>query len=453
MTLIEAHLRDVKNMFARRAARAQRRAQRRGPARSRQRVLLIETHNMRDVADADLRRVTGIPAEAIALSTPRSTRARPARPTVPALLAEAMTGRPERQALQARVRRPRGTRGAAVAAGLKPVICVRRRLRLRQAEPEDLPADHRVEDSWDVGVNVAWPLWDGGRVKADVARRPPTSARSTSGSPSSTRPRLRGAPAAARSRRRRARRLSASADEVAAAAEARRVVAERFKAGLVSNTEVLDAQQALLVAELERTRPRPPRGSRRHASTARLGAEASHMTHAVTVRDLTRRFGAFLAVDHVSFDVEAGRDLRLPRQQRRREVDDDPDAVRTAQALVRDGAGRRNRRRPGSRRRQAAHRLHVAAFLALRAADRRGEHHVLRRPLRPRRSDARRAPGLRARRWPGWKAAGAPSRAISPAGGGSASPWAAPSSTSRASSSSTSRRAASTRSRAASSGS
>ena len=27
---------------------------------------------------------------------------------------------------------------------------------------------------------------------------------------------------------------------------------------------------------------------------------------AVTVRELTRRFGAFLAVDHVSFDVEDG---------------------------------------------------------------------------------------------------------------------------------------------------
>jgi outer membrane protein len=50
--------------------------------------------------------------------------------------------------------------------------------------------------------------------------------------------------------------IVATGEEVAAAAEARRVVAERFKAGLVSNTEVLDAQQALLVAELERTRSR-----------------------------------------------------------------------------------------------------------------------------------------------------------------------------------------------------
>jgi outer membrane protein TolC len=32
------------------------------------------------------------------------------------------------------------------------------------------------------------------------------------------------------------------------------VVAERFKAGLVSTTEVLDAQQALLVAQFDRTR-------------------------------------------------------------------------------------------------------------------------------------------------------------------------------------------------------
>jgi len=48
--------------------------------------------------------------------------------------------------------------------------------------------------------------------------------------------------------------IRAASDEVAAAAEARRVVAERFKAGLVSTTEVLDAQQALLVAQFDRTR-------------------------------------------------------------------------------------------------------------------------------------------------------------------------------------------------------
>jgi outer membrane protein TolC len=48
--------------------------------------------------------------------------------------------------------------------------------------------------------------------------------------------------------------LAASAEAVAAAAEARRVVEERFRAGVATNTEVLDAQLALLEAQVEQTR-------------------------------------------------------------------------------------------------------------------------------------------------------------------------------------------------------
>ena len=39
-----------------------------------------------------------------------------------------------------------------------------------------------------------------------------------------------------------------------AAAEARRVVGERYRAGVIAQTEVLDADVALLQAELDRTR-------------------------------------------------------------------------------------------------------------------------------------------------------------------------------------------------------
>jgi len=41
---------------------------------------------------------------------------------------------------------------------------------------------------------------------------------------------------------------------VRAAAEAHRVLGERFAAGVATNTEVLDAQTAMLQAELDRTR-------------------------------------------------------------------------------------------------------------------------------------------------------------------------------------------------------
>jgi len=48
--------------------------------------------------------------------------------------------------------------------------------------------------------------------------------------------------------------LTASSEAVSAAAEARRVVGERFDVGVATNTDVLDADVAWLEAELEHTR-------------------------------------------------------------------------------------------------------------------------------------------------------------------------------------------------------
>jgi outer membrane protein TolC len=48
--------------------------------------------------------------------------------------------------------------------------------------------------------------------------------------------------------------VAAAADGVRSATEARRVVGERFAAGVATSTDVLEAQVALLQAELDRTR-------------------------------------------------------------------------------------------------------------------------------------------------------------------------------------------------------
>ncbi len=58
---------------------------------------------------------------------------------------------------------------------------------------------------------------------------------------------------------------------------------------------------------------------------------------AVSARDLTRRFGAFTAVDRVSFEVRTRGDLRLSRPQRRRQVDHHPHALRHPRPDVGDG--------------------------------------------------------------------------------------------------------------------
>ena len=47
--------------------------------------------------------------------------------------------------------------------------------------------------------------------------------------------------------------MDAASDAVRSAAEARRVVGERFNAGVATSTDVLDAQVALLQIGLDRT--------------------------------------------------------------------------------------------------------------------------------------------------------------------------------------------------------
>jgi outer membrane protein TolC len=252
LALVEAHLRDVKNrldvgLVAPNdvlSAEAQ---------RSRERVLLIEARNARNVAEADLRRVTGISADvAIALDARLDGPLEP-MPTHDRLIAEARLGRPERQGIAARISGLAGRRDA-VAAGLKPTVLVGAGFDYARPNPRIFPRAAAWNESWDVGVSLAWPLWDGGRVKADTAE--------VSASQRALERRLAEFDTVLEFEVRQRRldlesvraAIEAANDGVAAAAEARRVVAERFAAGLVSNTDVLAAQQALLAAQFDRTR-------------------------------------------------------------------------------------------------------------------------------------------------------------------------------------------------------
>ena len=110
------------------------------------------------------------------------------------------------------------------------------------------------EDSWDLGVNVTWTLWNGGRTAAQVAeaRHLLDAARERTAELDSQ--------IALEVRQRRldlesARAQVATAEVgVRSASEARRVVAERFTAGVATSTDLLDAQVDQLEAELDRTR-------------------------------------------------------------------------------------------------------------------------------------------------------------------------------------------------------
>jgi len=102
-------------------------------------------------------------------------------------------------------------------------------------------------------VNVNWALFDGGRTRSEMAE--------AAASVRAVQERLADVDASlAVEIRQRLSELEASraaidaaSDAVRSAAEARRVLGERFAAGVATSTDVLDAHVALLQAELDRT--------------------------------------------------------------------------------------------------------------------------------------------------------------------------------------------------------
>ena len=103
-------------------------------------------------------------------------------------------------------------------------------------------------------MNVSWSLFDGGRVHAETAE--------ATANRLAAEERLKDFDSTidAEVRQRVVDLASAEAAIPAAdagvrsATEARRVIGERFSAGVATNTDVMDAQVALLQAELDRTR-------------------------------------------------------------------------------------------------------------------------------------------------------------------------------------------------------
>ncbi len=219
---------------------------------SRERVASIEASNARLVAEADLRRLTGIEGGALepaaALDTPPTLEVDQTR-----LIAEAIAGRPERRALTDRVDAAEARVSAAAASRL-PQVGIGAGFDYARPNPRIFPRIGRWEDSWDVSVNASWNLWDGGRASAEraeaVAGTKAAEARVADFDRQVTfevRQRLAELASSLA-------QIDAAADGVRAATEASRVLGERFAAGVATNTEVLDAQTAVLQAELDRTR-------------------------------------------------------------------------------------------------------------------------------------------------------------------------------------------------------
>jgi outer membrane protein TolC len=218
---------------------------------ARQRMLGVQAELARRTAEANLARLAGLtPGTPI---TPTARLDPPAPPADPGTLVEAARqGRSERQAIVRRMSAA-GERHHAALALARPVVAIGGGVDYARPNPRIFPRDERWRHSWDASVNVTWPIFDGGRARAE--------AREATASIAAVRARLEefdsllGVEVRQRVAELEAGRAVIDAAEVAvrAAAEARRVAAERFAAGVATSTDVLDRQVALLQAGLDRT--------------------------------------------------------------------------------------------------------------------------------------------------------------------------------------------------------
>jgi outer membrane protein len=219
-------------------------------------MLSIEAESLIETTTAEFRRLVGIDQDlTVELVPPPVTSTPIAAPFDGVVAKDLRVDRPERKSLSFRITAAQD-RVAAASAGSLPVLTAIAGYDMARPNPRIFPIQEKWNPSWDIGINVRWSLFDGGRVRAETAE--------AAAGQRAAEARLRDFDAALQVevRQRLAEEKSAlAAIEAAlsgarAAAEARRVIAERFSAGVATNTDVINAQSSLLFAELEVTRAR-----------------------------------------------------------------------------------------------------------------------------------------------------------------------------------------------------
>lgn len=225
--------------------------------RSRERAQLIEAGNIRESALVDLRRLIGVPPTTVVELSDSleglAAQSGDEEAHVDAMIARAMEARPERRALELRIGGAEARR-ASVLAATRPAVAIVGGFDYARPNPRIFPRSGEWQESWDLGVNVSWNFFDFGRARSQAAEAEAVVL--------ATRARLAELDTLV-SADVRQRRLDldtsravvqAAGDAVTSAAEARRVVTDRFAAGVATSTDVLVAQVALLESELARTR-------------------------------------------------------------------------------------------------------------------------------------------------------------------------------------------------------
>lgn len=214
-------------------------------------LALIRAENDRRVSHDGLRRVLDYPP--LTRLVPTETVDVPARPDgdIESLVARSYDRRPERRALQARIEASQALANAD-RAGYLPKLVAQAGVDYSSPNKRILPQSDEFQDSWDASLALSWNLFEGGKTKSAVERRQAEAA--------AYRYRLLALDQAIRHEvtaryndlESALAAVPVANQSVGSATEGVRVTKNRYQAGLAPSSELLDAESALLRAQLGR---------------------------------------------------------------------------------------------------------------------------------------------------------------------------------------------------------
>lgn len=209
--------------------------------------------NAAAVATANLLRLVGLPPGTVVELDPEPPGSNAtASESTEDLLKRASTLRPELDSLRARIRSLEASTRVAESTS-KPQVGAQAGFDYSNPNARILPLAADWKDSWSVGLNVSWKIFDGGRSNAAAAE--------TQAQAEAMRAQLAGIESRIRLdvTTRRLELESAMAGKsvaqrgIEAAKDAVRVAKDRFQEGVLTSSELLDAETRLLRAQLEAT--------------------------------------------------------------------------------------------------------------------------------------------------------------------------------------------------------
>lgn len=220
--------------------------------RERAELARVQSENAAAIAAANLLRLVGLPGGTNLELNPAPLGEAIDRETAEDLIARAGAGRPEIEALKARIRAAEAATGIARSAA-RPQAGLVAGFDFANPNPRILPLSGDWNDSWSIGISVNWKVLDGGRSNAAAAQ--------TVAQAEALRAQLADLEARVRLdvTTRRLELDSAKAGQavaqraIEAARDAVRVSRDRYQEGVLTSSELLDAETRLLRAELEAT--------------------------------------------------------------------------------------------------------------------------------------------------------------------------------------------------------